>query len=123
MQVLQDVISIDLRILSRVLYLLVLGGLLLALFITLIRLGLKVFFVSLTISTIFFLTTSTGADARHRRRHHARPEIHRSVHSSISDTGTYGKCNVQTWVEGTVVPYPYATGTSVTDLSGRNTKW
>lgn len=78
-------------------------------------------FMSLTILTISIASTFDSADARHRRRHHARPEIHRNLRPVDAGVRPIGQCNFTTWdeVNPDSISYPYATGSTVVDLTGR----
>lgn len=57
------------------------------------------------------------------RRHHARPEIHRSVRPDTRDTDHTRQCHDQTWVEGTALSYPNITGSTIADMKGTPWTW
>lgn len=84
----------------------------------------SLFWIALTGLIIYLalsLVTITSADARHRRRHHARPEIHRNLRPVDAGVRPIGQCNFTTWdeVNPDSISYPYATGSTVVDLTGR----
>lgn len=85
------------------------------------------FWIALTGLIIYFLVslmTITSADARNRRKSHARPEIHRDVRNPSFVIRSNRFCNLPSWdeIHPETIPYPNATGSTVVDL-GRTTQW